>query len=136
MKIYRDASSGHILLVPKIARGTIATYSSWTGGSGYLNGNVPLTNRAIPQERIQVNWDTGGSGASGGAGGVVLNAQDYNSAPTWLGIERGVNGSYNESVWISFTDTWTGASIWGGHQFIFNQNRNYVPPPPATPFNA
>ena len=136
MKIYRDASSGYILLVPKIALGTIATYSSWTGGSGYLNGNVPLTNRAIPQERIQVNWDTGGSGASGGAGGVVLNAQDYNSAPTWLGIERGVNGSYNESVWISFTDTWTGASIWGGHQFIFNQNRNYVPPPPATPFNA
>ena len=136
MKIYRDASSGHILLVPKIARGTIATYSNWTGGSRYLSGNVPLTDRAIPQGRIQINWDTGGSGASGGKGNLLLTTQDYSSAPTWYGIERGVNGQYNESVWISFTDTWTGADIWGGHQFIFNQNRNYVPPPPATPFNA
>lgn len=136
MKMYRDGQSGHILLVPVIAIGSIATYSSWTGGSGYLNGNVPITSRPIPQSRIQINWDTGGSGASGGTGSLLLTTQDYSSAPTWYGIERGVNGWNNESVLISFTDTWTGASIWGWHQFIFNQNRNYTPPPPATPFNA
>ena len=63
MKIYRDYSSGQILLVPVIKIGTEAYYENWTGGSGYLNGNVPLTNRVIPTDRIQMNWGVGWPGA-------------------------------------------------------------------------
>ena len=140
MKIYRDYSSGQILLVPRIKIGTVASFENWTGGSGYLNGNVPLTTRVVPVDRIQMNWDTGASGAwspgSAQTGSVLLGIQDYNSGSYFGGIQRSSNGTYNESVWISFTDTWTGATIWGGRQFIFSQRRAYNPPPPATPFNA
>ena len=139
-KIYRDYSSGQILLVPRIKIGTVASFENWTGGSGYLNGNVPLTTRVVPVDRIQMNWDTGASGAwspgSAQTGSVLLGVQDYNSGSYFGGIQRSSNGTYNESVWISFTDTWTGATIWGGRQFIFSQRRSYYPPPPATPFNA
>ena len=139
-KIYRDYSSGQILLVPRIKIGTVASFENWTGGSGYLNGNVPLTTRVVPVDRIQMNWDTGASGAwspgSAQTGSVLLGIQDYNSGSYFGGIQRSSNGTYNESVWISFTDTWTGATIWGGRQFIFSQRRSYYPPPPATPFNA
>lgn len=105
-----------------------------------MNGNVPLTNRVVPDARLSLTWDTGGSGCQtfNGApsGSILLTGHNYNSCPEFYGIERGVNGSYNESVWLAVYDTWTGAAIWSGHQFIFNQNRNYVPQPPATPFNA
>ena len=138
-KIYRDYSSGQILLVPRIKIGTVASFENWTGGSGYLNGNVPLTTRVVPVDRIQMNWDTGGSGAwspeSAQTGSVLLGVQDYNSGSYFGGIQRSSNGTYNESVWISFTDTWTGATIWGGRQFIFSQRRAYNPPPPATPYD-
>ena len=139
MKIYRDYSSGQILLVPRIKIGTVASFENWTGGSGYLNGNVPLTTRVVPVDRIQMNWDTGASGAwspeSAQTGSVLLGVQDYNSGSYFGGIQRSSNGTYNESVWISFTDTWTGATIWGGRQFIFSQRRAYNPPPPATPYD-
>ena len=138
-KIYRDYSSGQILLVPRIKIGTVASFENWTGGSGYLNGNVPLTTRVVPVDRIQMNWDTGASGAwspgSAQTGSVLLGVQDYNSGSYFGGIQRSSNGTYNESVWISFTDTWTGATIWGGRQFIFSQRRAYNPPPPATQFD-
>ena len=105
-----------------------------------MNGNVPLTNRVVPDARLSLTWDTGGSGCQtfNGAqsGSILLTGHNYNSCPEFYGVERGVNGSYNESVWLAVYDTWTGAAIWSGHQIIFNQNRNYVPPPPETPFNA
>ena len=140
MKIYRDYSSGQILLVPVIKIGTVASFENWTGGSGYLNGNVPLTTRVVPTDRIQMNWGVGWPGAvtpgQVQAGSVLLGVQDYNSGSFFGGMERNANGTYNDSVWIQFTDTWTGAVIWGGSEFIFSQRRSYYPPPPATPFNA
>ena len=140
VKIYRDPSSGQILFVPVIRNGTQASFWNWTGGSGYMNGNVPLTNRVVPDARLSLTWDTGGSGCQtfNGAqsGSILLTGHNYNSCPEFYGIERGVNGSYNESVWLAVYDTWTGAAIWSGHQIIFNQSRSYNPPPPATPFNA
>lgn len=140
VKIYRDPSSGQILFVPVIRAGTQASFWNWTGGSGYMNGNVPLTNRVVPDARLSLTWDTGGSGCQtfNGAqsGSILLTGHNYNSCPEFYGIERGVNGSYNESVWLAVYDTWTGAAIWSGHQIIFNQSRSYYPPPPATPFNA
>ena len=143
VKIYRDPSSGQILFVPVIRNGTQASFWNWTGGSGYMNGNVPLTNRVVPDARLSLAWDTGGSGCQtfNGAqsGSILLTGHNYNSCPEFYGIERGVNGSYNESVWLAVYDTWTGAAIWSGHQIIFNQSRSYNPPPPpplATPFNA
>ena len=140
VKIYRDPSSGQILFVPVIRNGTQASFWNWTGGSGYMNGNVPLTNRVVPDARLSLTWDTGGSGCQtfNGAqsGSILLTGHNYNSCPEFYGIERGVNGSYNESVWLAVYDTWTGAAIWSGHQIIFNQSRSYYPPPPATPFNA
>ena len=105
-----------------------------------MNGNVPLTNRVVPDARLSLAWDTGGSGCQtfNGAqsGSILLTGHSSNSCPEFHGIERGVNGSYNESVWLAVYDTWTGAAIWSGHQIIFNQSRNYNPPPPATPFDA
>ena len=105
-----------------------------------MNGNVPLTNRVVPDARLSLAWDTGGSGCQtfNGAqsGSILLTGHSYNSCPEFHGIERGSNGSYNESVRLSFVDTWTGATVWGEHQIIFNQSRNYNPPPPATPFDA
>ena len=137
VKIYRDPSSGQILFVPVIRNGTQASFWNWTGGSGYMNGNVPLTNRVVPDARLSLTWDTGGSGCQtfNGAqsGSILLTGHNYNSCPEFYGIERGVNGSYNESVWLAVYDTWTGAAIWSGHQIIFNQSRSYYPPPPATP---
>ena len=139
VKIYRDPSSGQILFVPVIRNGTQASFWNWTGGSGYMNGNVPLTNRVVPDARLSLTWDTGGSGCQtfNGAqsGSILLTGHNYNSCPEFYGIERGVNGSYNESVWLAVYDTWTGAAIWSGHQIIFNQSRSYNPPPPATQFD-
>ena len=104
-----------------------------------MNGNVPLTNRVVPDARLSLTWDTGGSGCQtfNGAqsGSILLTGHNYNSCPEFYGIERGVNGSYNESVWLAVYDTWTGAAIWSGHQIIFNQSRSYNPPPPATQFD-
>lgn len=141
LRIFREEGSGQILYVPQVNVGTSLNVWNWTGGSGYLAGNVPLTTRAVPVNRIRLNWGPSSNmgnpkGTGAGAGSWLIDGSGWNGAAIWNGLMQSTNGTIqgNGSFW--FTDDWTGGVIQGSVGFALVATRNFTPPPPPTQVNT